>query len=47
MIGNGAENNPTWRTVMAKPEISREGMKKADPHGARPNRTVGSCTKFR
>jgi len=47
MIGNGAENNPTWRTMMAKPEVSSEGMKKADPYGAKPNRTVGSCTKFR
>ncbi len=28
MVGNGAEKNPTWRTMMAKPEISREGMKK-------------------
>ena len=28
MIGNGAEKNPTWRTMMAKPEVSREGMKK-------------------
>jgi hypothetical protein len=28
MVGNGTEKNPTWRTVMVKPEISREGMKK-------------------
>jgi hypothetical protein len=28
MIGNDAEKNLTWRTMMAKPEISREGMKK-------------------
>ena len=27
MVGNSAENNPTWRTMMAKPEVSREGMK--------------------
>ncbi len=47
MIGNEEENNPTWRAMMAKPEVSREGMKKVDPHGAKPNRTVGSCTKFR
>jgi len=47
MIGNGTENNPTWRTIMAKPEISREGMKNADPYGAKPNRTTRSCTKFR
>ena len=28
MIGNGAENNPIWRTMMAKPEVSIKGMKK-------------------
>ena len=28
MIGNGAEKNPTWRTMMAKPEVSMKGMKK-------------------
>jgi len=28
MIGNDAEKNPTWRTMMAKPEVSSEGMKK-------------------
>jgi len=39
MIGNGAEKNPIWRTMMAKPEIAIKGMKKAAPHGARPNRT--------
>jgi len=47
MIGNGTEKNPIWRTMMTKSEISIKGMKKADPHGARPNRTQGSCTKFR
>ncbi|MBM2819441.1 MAG: hypothetical protein HW410_1123 [Nitrosarchaeum sp.] len=47
MIGNGAENNLTWRTMMAKPEISRERMKNADPCGAKPNRTIRSCTEFR
>jgi hypothetical protein len=47
MIGNGAEKNPIWRTMMVKPEISIKGMKKAAPHGARPNRTQSSCTKFR
>ena len=31
MIGNGAEKNPIWRTVMAKPEVSIKGMKKS-PH---------------
>jgi hypothetical protein len=31
MVGNGTENNLTWRTMMAKPEISRERMKKT-PH---------------
>jgi len=28
MVGNGAENNPIWRTMMAKPEVSIKGMKK-------------------
>jgi len=32
---------------MAKPEVSIKGMKEAAPHGARPNRTQSSCTKFR
>ena len=27
MIGNSLEINPTWSTVMTKPEISSEGMK--------------------
>lgn len=27
MIGNSSEKNPTWCTVMAKPEIPSEGMK--------------------
>jgi len=27
MTGNSTENNPTWRTMMAKPEVSRAGMK--------------------
>jgi len=27
MTGNSTENNPTWRTMMAKPEVSRGGMK--------------------
>ena len=27
MIGNGAEKNPIWRTMMAKPEVSIKGMK--------------------
>jgi len=27
MAGNRIENNPTWSTMMAKPEVSREGMK--------------------
>jgi len=27
MAGNRTENNPTWRTMMAKPEISNEGVK--------------------
>jgi len=26
-----SRKNPTWRTMMAKPEVSREGMKKP-PH---------------
>ena len=39
MIGNGAEKNPIWRTMMAKPEISIKGMKNADPHEEKPNRT--------
>jgi len=28
MTGNRTEKNPIWRTMMAKPEISRKGMKK-------------------
>jgi len=47
MVGNGAEKNPIWRTVMAKPEVSIKGVKVAAPHGAKPNRIQGSCTKFR
>jgi len=40
MIGNGAEKKSNMAcTVMAKPEVSIKGMKKAVPHGARPNRT--------
>jgi len=27
MTGNRTETNPTWRTMMAKPEVSRKGMK--------------------
>ena len=27
MAGNSTEINPTWRTMMAKPEVSRKGMK--------------------
>ena len=27
MAGNSVEKNPTWRTMMAKPEVSSEGMK--------------------
>jgi len=47
MIGDGTEKNLTWSTMMVIPEISSIGMKKADPHGAKPNRTIGSCTLFR
>ncbi len=32
--------------MMAKPEVSIKGMKNADPHGARPNRTQCSCNKL-
>ena len=28
MVGNGAEKNPIWRTMMAKPEVPIKGMKK-------------------
>ena len=27
MVGNRTENNPIWSTMMAKPEVSRIGMK--------------------
>jgi len=27
MIGNSTEKNPIWSTMMAKPEISSQGMK--------------------
>ncbi|NHH96792.1 hypothetical protein DYY66_0468 [Candidatus Nitrosotalea sp. FS] len=27
MIGNSTEKNPTWRTMMVKPEVSSTGMK--------------------
>ncbi len=31
MVGNGAEKNPIWCTMRAKPEIPIKGMKKP-PH---------------
>ncbi len=42
-----SRKDPIWRTVMVEPEVSINGMKQADPHGARPNRTIDACSRFR
>ena len=47
MVGNDAEKYPTWSTMMAKPEISSKGMKEIVPHGAKPNRAKGPCSRLR
>jgi len=47
MVGNGAENNPIWRTVMVKTWGFQKRNETDDPHGAKSNRTQSACTKFR